>query len=191
MNSWWSPPPAIAAVTCRPPRRRSPPAISFFHGVLGTPGAARAGLKKPIVPAGLRLNDSNLVLEAVRLGAGVALERRSLVAGAIARGELVQLTAVTVPYPWHYWLTVSPQAENRPEVARFIAPAGGGDRPLAPADQRLAFGRRRQARPGGVLLGETPEIVPGGILIEAQGKLSGHRGNVLKYRRLGVFVVFP
>ena len=69
--------------------------------------------------------------------------------------------------------------------------AGGGDRPLAPADQRLAFGRRRQARPGGVLLGETPEIVPGGILIEAQGKLSGHRGNVLKYRRLGVFVVFP
>ncbi len=75
------------------------------------------------------------------------------VAGAIARGELVQLTAVTVPYPRHYWLTVSPQAENRPEVARFIAPAGGGDRPLAPADQRLAFGRRRQARPGGVLLG--------------------------------------
>ncbi len=54
-------------------------------------------------------------------GGGVALERRSLVAGAIARGELVQLTAVTVPYPWHYWLTVSPQAENRPEVARFIA----------------------------------------------------------------------
>jgi LysR family glycine cleavage system transcriptional activator len=82
---------------------------------------SQAGLEKPIVPSGLRLNDSNLVLEAVRLGAGVALERRSLVAGAIARGELVQLTAVTVPYPWHYWLTVSPQAENRPEVARFIA----------------------------------------------------------------------
>ncbi len=82
---------------------------------------SQAGLEKPIVPAGLRLNDSNLVLEAVRLGAGVALERRSLVAGAIARGELVQLTAVTVPYPWPYWLTVSPQAENRPEVARFIA----------------------------------------------------------------------
>lgn len=82
---------------------------------------SQAGLEKTIVPAGLRLNDSNLVLEAVRLGAGVALERRSLVAGAIARGELVQLTAVTVPYPWHYWLTVSPQAENRPEIARFIA----------------------------------------------------------------------
>lgn len=120
MNSWWSPPPAIAAVTCRPPRRRSPPAILFFHGVWNA-WCSQAGLEKPIVPAGLRLNDSNLVLEAVRLGAGVALERRSLVAGAIARGELVQLTAVTVPYPWHYWLTVSPQVENRPEVARFIA----------------------------------------------------------------------
>lgn len=131
------------------------------------------------------------MLEAVRLGAGVALERRSLVAGAIARGELVQLTAVTVPYPWHYWLTVSPQAENRPEVARFIAWLEEEIALWQPADQRLAFGRRRQARPGGVLLGETPEIVPGGILIEAQRKLSGHRGNVLKYRRLGVFVVFP
>ncbi|STU65141.1 glycine cleavage system transcriptional activator [Klebsiella pneumoniae] len=42
---------------------------------------SQAGLEKPIVPSGLRLNDSNLVLEAVRLGAGVALERRSLVAG--------------------------------------------------------------------------------------------------------------
>lgn len=39
------------------------------------------GAEKTIIPAGLRLNDSNLVLEAVRLGAGVALERRSLVAG--------------------------------------------------------------------------------------------------------------
>lgn len=97
---------------------------------------SQAGLEKPIVPAGLRLNDSNLVLEAVRL-------------------------------------------------------AGGGDRPLAPADQRLAFSRRRQPCPGGMLLGETPEIVPGGILIEAQGELPGHGGNVLKYRRLGVFVVFP
>ena len=51
------------------PRRRSPPAIFVFcHGVVARlvqPG----GLEKTIVPAGLRLNDSNLVLEAVRLGA--------------------------------------------------------------------------------------------------------------------------
>lgn len=81
---------------------------------------SQAGLEKPIVPAGLRLNDSNLVLEAVRLGPAWRWSGAPG-GGAIARGELVQLTAVTVPYPWHYWLTVSPQAENRPEVARFIA----------------------------------------------------------------------
>ncbi|STS80990.1 glycine cleavage system transcriptional activator [Klebsiella pneumoniae] len=148
------------------------------------------GAGKAIVPAGLRLNDSNLVLEAVRLGAGVALERRSLVAGAIARGELVQLTAVTVPYPWHYWLTVS----RRRRTGRKSPGSSPGWRRRSPSGasrSALSLRRRRQARPGGVLLGETPEIVPGGILIEAQGKLSGHRGNVLKYRRLGVFVVFP
>lgn len=119
MNSWWSPPPAIAAVTCRPPRRRSPPAILFFHGVWNA-WCSQAGLEKPIVPAGLRLNDSNLVLEAVRLGpawrwsgapgGGGDSPRR---AGAAHRRHR--------PLPWHYWLTVSPQAENRPEVARFIA----------------------------------------------------------------------
>ncbi len=79
-----------------------------------------SGAGKPIVPAGLRLNDSNLVLEAVRTGrrgAGAALlggggdsPRR---AGAAHRRHR--------PLPRHYWLTVSPQAENRPEVARFIA----------------------------------------------------------------------
>lgn len=38
-----------------------------------------AGLEREIVPGGLCINDSNLVLEAVRLGKGIALERRSLV----------------------------------------------------------------------------------------------------------------
>lgn len=80
-----------------------------------------AGLAKEIVPSGLRINDSNLVIEAVRLGAGIALERSSLVADAILRGELVQITSVTAPYPWHYWLVTSPLAEKKPEVALFIA----------------------------------------------------------------------
>ncbi len=57
-----------------------------------------AGLEKPIVPAGLRLNDSNLVLEAVRPGPAWRWSGAPG-GGAIARGELVQLTAVTVPYP--------------------------------------------------------------------------------------------
>ena len=62
-----------------------------------------AGLEREIVPGGLCINDSNLVLEAVRLGKGIALERRSLVQDALSRGELVQLTSYTAPYPWPYW----------------------------------------------------------------------------------------
>lgn len=78
-----------------------------------------AGLEKDIVPGGLCINDSNLVLEAVRLGKGIALERRSLVQDAITRGELVQLTSFTAPYPWPYWLVTSQLTEAKPEVALF------------------------------------------------------------------------
>jgi LysR family glycine cleavage system transcriptional activator len=52
----------------------------------------------------LSANDSNIVLSAVLLGQGVALERRSLVAHALARGELVQITDIRVPYRYPYWL---------------------------------------------------------------------------------------
>nr|VXZ87407.1 Uncharacterised protein [Klebsiella pneumoniae] len=139
--------PAIAAVTCRPPAgdRRQRYHFSMESGTPVQPGGAGKA-DRPRGPAPERLH---LVLEAVRLGpawrwSGAPWWRGDSPrrAGAAHRRHR--------PLPWHYWLTVSPQAENRPEVARFIA-AGGGDRPLAPADQRLAFGRRRQARPGGVL----------------------------------------
>ncbi|RDK00588.1 LysR substrate-binding domain-containing protein [Paraburkholderia lacunae] len=56
-------------------------------------------------------NDSNIVLGAVLLGQGVALERRSLVAGALATGQLVQITDIRVPYRYPYWL-VWPQRES-------------------------------------------------------------------------------
>ncbi|HHH2878083.1 LysR substrate-binding domain-containing protein [Klebsiella pasteurii] len=80
-----------------------------------------ARLEREIVPGGLCINDSNLVLEAVRLGKGIALERRSLVQDALSRGELVQLTPFTAPYPWPYWL-VSPQAaEQKTEAVLFKA----------------------------------------------------------------------
>ncbi|RKF37454.1 LysR substrate-binding domain-containing protein [Paraburkholderia fungorum] len=52
----------------------------------------------------LSANDSNIVIGAVLLGQGVALERRSLVAHALARGELVQITDICVPYRYPYWL---------------------------------------------------------------------------------------
>lgn len=80
-----------------------------------------AGLEKEIVPGGLCINDSNLIIETVRLGKGIALERRSLVQGAITRGELVQLTPFTAPYPWPYWLVTSQLTEAKPEVALFVA----------------------------------------------------------------------
>jgi LysR family transcriptional regulator, glycine cleavage system transcriptional activator len=52
----------------------------------------------------LSANDSNIVISAVRLGQGVALERRSLVAHALAQRELVQITGIRVPYRYPYWL---------------------------------------------------------------------------------------
>lgn len=69
-----------------------------------------AGVEEPCQP-GLWINDSNLVIEAVRLGQGVALERRSLVDAALRKGELVQLTNISVPYAYPYWL-VWPQREG-------------------------------------------------------------------------------
>lgn len=52
----------------------------------------------------LSANDSNIVISAVLLGQGIALERRSLVAHAMARGELVQISDICVPYRYPYWL---------------------------------------------------------------------------------------
>ncbi|ESL76619.1 hypothetical protein L423_02963 [Enterobacter roggenkampii] len=80
-----------------------------------------AGLEKEIVPGGLCINDSNIIIEAVRLGKGIALERRSLVQDAITRGELVQLTSITAPYPWPYWLVTAQSKEEKPEVGLFVA----------------------------------------------------------------------
>jgi len=78
-----------------------------------------AGLAAEILPVGLCINDSNLVLEAVRRGQGIALERRTLVQDALLRGELVQLTRFRGDYPWSYW-RVTPLHDEKPaEVALF------------------------------------------------------------------------
>ncbi|MFM0036163.1 LysR substrate-binding domain-containing protein [Paraburkholderia strydomiana] len=52
----------------------------------------------------LSANDSNIAIGAVLLGQGIALERRSLVAHALAQGALVQITTIRVPYRYPYWL---------------------------------------------------------------------------------------
>lgn len=68
------------------------------------PWCQAAGLPEPPSAAGLWINDSNLSLEAARLGHGVALERRSVADALLRRGELVALTDLRVPYAYPYWL---------------------------------------------------------------------------------------
>lgn len=58
----------------------------------------------PLHPASLIANDSNLIIAAALQGRGIALERRSLVAGLLHSGALQQLSPVSVPYPYAYWL---------------------------------------------------------------------------------------
>lgn len=83
------------------------------------PWCRSAGLDADVPRAGLCSNDSNLVLRAVSLGQGIALERRSLVHDAIVQGELVQLTEFTAPYPYPYWLVVPNQQRSKSRQRDF------------------------------------------------------------------------
>jgi LysR family glycine cleavage system transcriptional activator len=67
----------------------------------------------------LSANDSNVVISAVLLGQGVALERRSLVSHALARGELVQITSIRVPYRYPYWLVWQQRESLTAQQAHF------------------------------------------------------------------------
>lgn len=82
------------------------------------PWQEAAGLE-PQQPVGLSFNDSNMLLEAVRQGLGVALVRYSLVGDAIAAGRLVRLTEVSAPYPLPYWLVWPLRSEGRPAFEIF------------------------------------------------------------------------
>ena len=83
------------------------------------PWCEAAGVDMSGERAGLCSNDSNLILEAVRLGQGIALERRSLVQDAIARGELVQLGDVCAPYAYPYWLVWPPREGSQTKQHAF------------------------------------------------------------------------
>ena len=83
------------------------------------PWCEAAGVEMSGERAGLCSNDSNLILEAVRLGQGIALERRSLVQDAIARGELVQLGDISVPYAYPYWLVWPPREGSHTKPQAF------------------------------------------------------------------------
>jgi LysR family glycine cleavage system transcriptional activator len=88
-------------------------ASSLIHSndALWSDWCRAAAVSEPTATGLFSANDSNVILGSVLLGRGIALERRSLVADAIARGELVQLSDVCVPYPYPYWL-VWPQREG-------------------------------------------------------------------------------
>ncbi|PXF31471.1 glycine cleavage system regulatory protein [Pokkaliibacter plantistimulans] len=77
-----------------------------------SPWCEVAGGKEPPInrPGGLWINDSNVIMEAVRMGQGVALERLSVVRPFLERGEIVRLTDIVAPYRFPYWL-VWPERE--------------------------------------------------------------------------------
>ncbi|MGV7207819.1 LysR substrate-binding domain-containing protein [Oxalobacteraceae bacterium A2-2] len=79
-----------------------------------------AGVEKAPGRAVLHANDSNVILAALAQGTELALERRSLVAEALRRGELVQLSPVTVPYPYQYWLVWQPRDGLSPGQRHFM-----------------------------------------------------------------------
>ncbi|AMO74749.1 LysR substrate-binding domain-containing protein [Pseudomonas citronellolis] len=93
------------------------PLIHGFESWL--PWCQAAGVALPEGDGLFTVNDSNLVVEALRLGLGISVERRSLVAGALARGELVQLGEVSAPYAYPYWLVWPQREETRTKVAVF------------------------------------------------------------------------
>ncbi len=79
---------------------------------------ALAGQQAP-APS-LTANDSNVLLAAVLQGQGIALERRSLVAGLLDSGDLVQLSPLCPPYPYPYWLVWQPREALSQKQLHFI-----------------------------------------------------------------------
>lgn len=81
----------------------------------------QTGLDPAALPTpALTANDSNIVLRAALLGHGIALERRSLVANLLESGELVQLSPISAPYPYPYWLVWRPRESLSPKQRHFI-----------------------------------------------------------------------
>lgn len=77
------------------------------------------GVEPPALKGGgLWINDSNLVIEAVRRGQGLALERLSLVDAHLKDGTLVLASPIGVAYPYPYWL-VWPQHAAPDRLAPF------------------------------------------------------------------------
>lgn len=73
------------------------------------------------LPQGLDCNDSNLLLQAVLLGQGVALARRSITDALLREGRLLQLLPIEVPFDRDYWLAWPQRSEGSRKLADFCA----------------------------------------------------------------------
>jgi len=68
---------------------------------------------------GMTLRPGSMVIEAALEGQGVALGRRSLVAGDLASGRLVRPFALSLPITFSHWLVYKPDALKRRKVKAF------------------------------------------------------------------------
>lgn len=80
---------------------------------------AAAGLTDVEIPKGILLPHSNLVLEAVGTGNGVALGRSFLLSRDLTNGRLVRPFDITLPAPDAYYLVFRPGDERRAKVRQF------------------------------------------------------------------------
>ncbi len=80
---------------------------------------AAAGLDHVPTPASLQFTDSTHLLEAARLGQGVALTRRSIAQNLLSRGELVMVSAVQVPHPDAYYMVLPYRVKANAQLRLF------------------------------------------------------------------------
>ncbi|MGQ5524067.1 LysR substrate-binding domain-containing protein [Chitinimonas sp. PSY-7] len=68
----------------------------------------------------MEFTDSTHMLEAARRGLGVALTRRSIAAGLLADGELIQLTDIEVAHSSSYYLVWPHRSHKLARMLRFL-----------------------------------------------------------------------
>ena len=71
--------------------------------------------------AALEFTDSSMMLEAARLGYGIALTRRSIAHAMIERRQLVQLTDIEAPHPSRYFLVWPVRSHQSPKLLLLLA----------------------------------------------------------------------
>lgn len=67
----------------------------------------------------VQFTDSTHMLEAARIGMGVALTRRSIATGLLARGELMQVTEIETPHTSSYYLVWPHRSHQSPTLEHF------------------------------------------------------------------------